>query len=53
VHEREVLVADKRTSSELARAELGYDPSTPVESAVRAMIDHYVAAGIVQRLATT
>lgn len=52
VHDREVLVADKRTSSDLARAELGYDPSTPVETAVRAMIDRYVADGIVQRVAT-
>jgi nucleoside-diphosphate-sugar epimerase len=52
VHDREVLVADKRTSSALARTELGYDPSTPVETAVRAMIDRYVADGIVQRVAT-
>jgi len=49
VHDREVLVADKHTSSHLARTELGYDPSTPVESAVRAMIDRYVADGIVRR----
>src|SRR5206468_3781009 len=53
VHDRELLVADKRTSSNLARAELGYDPSTPVETAVRAMIDGYVADGIVQRVATS
>jgi nucleoside-diphosphate-sugar epimerase len=52
LHNREVLVADKRTSSERARAELGYDPSTPVESAVRAMINRYVADGIVKRVAT-
>jgi UDP-glucose 4-epimerase len=51
LHDREVLVADKRTSSDLARAELGYDPSTPVETAVHAMIDGYVADGIVQRVA--
>ena len=53
VHDREALVADKRTSSDLARAELGYDPSTPVETAVRAMVDRYVADGIVQRVATS
>ena len=50
VHSREVLVVDKRTSSALARAELGYEPSTPVETAVRAMIDRYLADGIVQRV---
>ena len=53
VHDREVLVADKRTSSARARTELGYDPSTPVETAVRAMIDRYVADGIVQRVTTS
>ena len=53
VHNREVLVADKRTSSDLARAELGYDPSTPIETAVHAMIDRYVADGIVQRVGTS
>ncbi|HEX7977920.1 MAG TPA: NAD-dependent epimerase/dehydratase family protein [Gemmatimonadaceae bacterium] len=53
VHDREVLVADKHTSSNLARAELGYDPSTPVETAVRAMIDRYLSDGIVQRVATS
>lgn len=52
VHDREALVADKSTSSDLARAELGYDPSTPVETAVRAMVDRYVADGIVKRVAT-
>ncbi len=53
VHTRETLVADKRSSSDLARAELGYDPSTPVELAVRAMVDRYVAEGLVKRVATT
>ena len=52
IHDREVLVADKRTSSDRARTALGYDPSTPVETAVRAMIDGYVADGIVKRAAT-
>jgi nucleoside-diphosphate-sugar epimerase len=49
-HDREVLVADKRTSSARARSELGYDPSTPLEAAVRAMVDRYVADGIVNRV---
>ncbi len=53
VHNREVLVADKRTSSALARAELGYDPSSPVATAVRAMIDRYVADGIVRPARTS
>jgi len=49
-HDREVLVADKRTSSTLARSELGYDPSTPLETVVHAMVDRYVADGIVTRV---
>ena len=45
VHDREVLVADKRSTSALARAELGYDPHASVADAVRAMGDGFVAAG--------
>jgi nucleoside-diphosphate-sugar epimerase len=45
VHSREVLVADKHVSSALARAELGYDPRSPVDDAVREMVDGFVAAG--------
>ena len=37
----------------LAREGLGYDPSTPLDTAVRAMIDGFVADGIVQRGATS
>jgi dihydroflavonol-4-reductase len=49
VHAREVLVADKRASSELARAELGYAPHASVDDAVRAMIARFVEDGQVQR----
>lgn len=45
VHDREVLVADKRSTSALARAELGYDPHASLDDAVRAMVDGFVAAG--------
>jgi nucleoside-diphosphate-sugar epimerase len=45
VHDREVLVADKRASSARARAELGYDPRGSVTDAVRAMVKGFVAAG--------
>lgn len=45
VHNREVLVADKRAVSSLARAELGYDPRASLDDAVRAMVEGYVAAG--------
>ena len=45
VHSREVLVADKRVSSALARTELGYDPRSSVDDAVREMVDGFVAAG--------
>ena len=45
VPDREVLVADKRTTIARARAELGYDPRGSVDDAVRAMVDGFVAAG--------
>jgi nucleoside-diphosphate-sugar epimerase len=45
VHDREVLVADKRTTIARARAELGYDPRGSVDDAVRAIVDGFVAAG--------
>ena len=45
VHGREVLVADKRASSALARAELGYSPQIPVDDAVRAMIAAFIDEG--------
>jgi dihydroflavonol-4-reductase len=45
VHDREVLVADKRAASARARAEIGYDPRASVDDAVRAMVDGFVAAG--------
>ena len=45
VHGREMLVADKRDSSERARAELGYDPRGSLSDAVRAMVKCFVAAG--------
>jgi nucleoside-diphosphate-sugar epimerase len=45
VHAREVLVADKRASSERARAELGYAPRASVDDAVRAMIARFVEDG--------
>lgn len=51
VHDREVLVADKRATSARARAELGYDPRGSVGAAVRAMVDGFVAAGQVSRRA--
>lgn len=44
-HRREVLVASKRASSELARAELGYRPTSSVPDAVRAMIARFVGDG--------
>ena len=49
VHDREVLVADKRATSARARAELGYDPRGSVGDAVRVMVDGFVAAGQVSR----
>jgi nucleoside-diphosphate-sugar epimerase len=45
VHGREVLVADKRASSALARAELGYAPTTPVDDAIRAMVAGFIDEG--------
>jgi nucleoside-diphosphate-sugar epimerase len=45
VHDREVLVADKRAVSARARAELGYDPRASLVDAVRAMVEGFVAAG--------
>lgn len=45
VHDREVLVADKRAVITRARAELGYAPHASLDDAVRAMVDHFVAAG--------
>lgn len=45
VHDREVLVADKRADSALARAELGYDPHASLDDAVRAMVDDFVSTG--------
>jgi nucleoside-diphosphate-sugar epimerase len=45
VHDREVLVADKRATSTRARTELGYDPRASVDDAVRAMVDGFIAAG--------
>jgi nucleoside-diphosphate-sugar epimerase len=44
-HRREILVADKRASSELARAELGYRPTASVAEAVRAMVERFVLDG--------
>ena len=44
-HAREVLVASKRTSSELARVELGYRPTASVPDAVQAMIARFVDDG--------
>jgi nucleoside-diphosphate-sugar epimerase len=44
-HAREVLVASKRASSELARTELGYRPTASVPEAVRAMIARFVEDG--------
>lgn len=49
VHDREVLVADKRATSARARAELGYDPRCSLDDAVRAMVDDFVASGQVSR----
>lgn len=49
VHDREVLVADKRASSARARAELGYDPRGSVPDAVRAMVKAFVATGQLSR----
>ncbi|MDB4881828.1 MAG: UDP-glucose 4-epimerase [Gemmatimonadetes bacterium] len=45
VHAREVLVADKRSSSERARASLGYAPCASVDDAVRAMVARFVEEG--------
>lgn len=53
VHDREVLVADKRASSARARAELGYDPRGSVSDAVRAMVACYVSAGELRRAGRT
>jgi nucleoside-diphosphate-sugar epimerase len=44
-HRREILVASKRASSELARAQLGYRPASSVAEAVRAMIAAFVHDG--------
>lgn len=44
-HDREVLVANKRASSALARAELGYSPQLSVNPAVQAMVAQFVASG--------
>ena len=49
VHDREVLVADKRASSSRARAELGYDPRASLDDAVRAMVDGFVSSGALAR----
>ena len=49
VHDREVLVADKRAISARARAELGYDPHASLDDAIRAMVDGYVASGAIVR----
>jgi nucleoside-diphosphate-sugar epimerase len=49
VHDREVLVADKRADSTRARAELGYAPHAPLDDAVRAMVDGFVSSGAVTR----
>jgi len=49
VHDREVLVADKRTTIARARAELGYDPHASLDDAVRAMVDGFVSSGEVVR----
>jgi nucleoside-diphosphate-sugar epimerase len=47
-HRREVFVASKRASSELARRELGYRPTSSVTEAVRAMITGFVRDGRLQ-----
>ena len=44
VHDREVLVADKRALSARAHAELGYAPHASLDDAIRAMVDGYVAS---------
>lgn len=49
VHDREVLVADKCTTSARARAELGYAPHASLDDAVRAMVDEFIAAGQLPR----
>jgi nucleoside-diphosphate-sugar epimerase len=49
VHDREVLVADKRADSSRARAELGYDPRASLDDAVRAMVDGFVSSGALGR----
>jgi nucleoside-diphosphate-sugar epimerase len=49
VHGREMLVADKRATSERARAELGYSPRGSLRDAVRAMVQCFVSAGQVAR----
>jgi nucleoside-diphosphate-sugar epimerase len=48
LHDREVLVADKRASITRARAELGYDPRASLDDAVRAMVEGFVTAGQLQ-----
>ena len=45
VHSREMLAADKRTSSAHASAMLGYAPRASMDDVVRAMIDRFVAEG--------
>jgi nucleoside-diphosphate-sugar epimerase len=49
VHDREVLVADKRADSTRARMELGYDPRASLDDAVRSMVDGYVSSGALTR----
>jgi nucleoside-diphosphate-sugar epimerase len=53
VHDREVLVADKRATSVRANAELGYEPHASLDDAIRAMVDGYVASGAVARRGRT
>lgn len=45
VHQREVLIADKRASSARARAALGYEPHASLDDAIRAMVDGFVSSG--------
>jgi nucleoside-diphosphate-sugar epimerase len=49
LHSREALVADKRVVSTRAREELGYDPRSSVEEAVRDMVAGYVESGQLAR----
>ncbi len=45
LHNREVLVADKRSSSARARTDLGFAPSGQVEAAIRGMGEAFRARG--------